>query len=221
MPATEFSEWDLVDPDELTVPESPAHRQATELIAVLAQHLLGPDHTVYRNMNWYPLDGGSAMAPDVMVLPAGTLRPRAKSHRQSSLGGPTPAVVVEVVSESDSYQGLRRKLQRYRQAGVIVYLVEVEEGPARVGRLAAADIEPIDWLGRPMLELGGLVLAEEEGGLCARLPDGTRFRRSDDVLSLLDHRAADAEAARAEAKKAQERVAQLEARLRELGVDPS
>ncbi|MFN0025792.1 MAG: Uma2 family endonuclease [Acidimicrobiales bacterium] len=223
MPATEFSERDLVDPDQLTVPESPAHRQATELIAVLAQHLLGPDQTVYRNMNWYPLDEGSAMAPDVMVLPAGTLPPRAKSHRQASVGGPNPSVVVEVLAENDPYQGFRRKLQRFRQAGVVVYLVEVDEAQPRVARQAPDNIEAIDWMGRPLPELGGLMLLEDEGRLCARLPDGTTFRSNEDVLALLKQRAANAEAvaARAEAvaTDAQARVAELEARLRALGLD--
>lgn len=79
MPAVEFDDEPFVDPDELKMPESPQHRGATDLVALLAADLLGEGHAVYREMNWYPDDGGSAVAPDIMVLPAGTLPAGAKS----------------------------------------------------------------------------------------------------------------------------------------------
>lgn len=69
MPTADLYGESFVDPDELKMPESPEHRNAAALIEQRARNLLSDDHEVYGDMNWYPLDGGQPMAPDVMVLP--------------------------------------------------------------------------------------------------------------------------------------------------------
>ena len=61
---------ELFDPDLVKMPENPRHRRIIELLAVAADRALRPEQVVYRDMNWYPLDGGTALAPDIMVLPA-------------------------------------------------------------------------------------------------------------------------------------------------------
>jgi hypothetical protein len=100
VPAVDHDDEFIVDPDDLKLPESPEHRNVTDLIAAVAEQLL-PDLSVYRDMTWYPLDGKNAIAPDVMTLPAGTVQRGMKSYRQLS-SGVLPGVAVEIASASDS-----------------------------------------------------------------------------------------------------------------------
>ena len=93
-------EW-IPNPDEVIVPEGRIHRRLSELIAAAAQRGLGAQWEVDSNLNWYPGDHGTAMAPDVMVLPTGveTIEdPIAgvSSYRQDKNGGPAPYCVVEI-----------------------------------------------------------------------------------------------------------------------------
>lgn len=203
MPAVDFDDEFLVDPDVMKEAESPAHRAAIDLIALAAQHRLGDAQRVYRDMNWYPTDGGNAVAPDALVLPAGTLDDEACSHKQASLGGPGPSVVLEVPSQTDGYAEFREKLRRYRRLGVVCYVVELGRDGCTVERWRPDAVVAEDWLDRPIPELAGLVLTVDDGALAVRLDDGG-VARSD--LELL--------------RRAEDRVAELEARLRALGVDP-
>ena len=132
MPAVRVDDESCFDQDDLKMPESPEHRRVTELIAILAEQLL-PALTVCRDMNCYPLDGGSAIAPDVMTLPAGTIGRSDKSYRQAD-GGPSPGVAIEVASESDSFPGLNAKRYRYSRLGVPAYIVTVDLGALDVIR---------------------------------------------------------------------------------------
>jgi hypothetical protein len=217
MPAVEHVEDHFLDPDELKVPESPAHRQAVDLIALLAKDLLGPAWAVYRDMNWYPPDGGNAVAPDIM-LAEGARPPRAKSYRQRDAELPWPSVVVEVPSRTDGYSSFRAKLERYRRLGVVAYVVDVEDGARSIERVDPDGDAPIPWDGRPMPQLGGLILTfDDEGALVARLSEGVFVRADEHALAHLRRQA---EAARGEAEAARARVAELEARLRALGADP-
>ncbi len=89
---------DDADPDTLKMPENPDHRRIVDAIGIAAARQLRPNTIVYRDMNWYPSDGGHAMAPDLMTLPAGVLERGAKSYRQRLVHMPCPGVVVEVAS---------------------------------------------------------------------------------------------------------------------------
>lgn len=184
----------FIDPDTVKVAEGPAHRRATDLVATLAQHLLGSGSVVYRDMNWYPTDGGNAVAPDAMVLPAGTLPDGAKSHKQASRGGPAPSVVVEVPSDTDSYASFRAKLRRYQRLGVPCYVVDIEGPECSISRLGPNDREPQPWDGEPMAELGGLVLVSTGASVLARLDDGTLIASHEELLGQLTARIAELEA---------------------------
>lgn len=213
MPALDALGEAVPNPDELKVPESPHHRRVAEAIAAAVHYQLGAAVVCYRDMNWYPLDGGSAIAPDVMVLPPGTLATRAKSYRQPA-DGPTPSVVVEIPSDSDSdsFAAFRTKLRRLQHLGPVVYVIVAEEGSAAVLRLGAGETEAVSWNGRPMQELGGVVATVDPNaaGITLHTSDGLSFDSAESLQSELVARGA-AVAARAAA---------LEARLRSLGLDP-
>jgi len=147
------------DPDTIKVPESPEHRRVVELIGVISDRLLGEEYVTYRDMNWYPSDQGAAIAPDVMVLPAGTLPEGARSYRQDKLDGPAPLVVVEVPSETNTFHDLQKKLRRYRRLGVPAYVVASEAQASCVMRQDPEDSTLTNWENQPIPELGGLRLA--------------------------------------------------------------
>ena len=208
MPATAFNDEFVPDPDELKMPESPDHREAVELIAVFAERLLSPQFEVFRDMNWYPTDAGNAVAPDVMVLPAGAMepevgQPRPKSYRQDQIGGPLPLAVIEVASETDSYPSLWAKARRYRELGVPTYLVSLEAG-CNVFLTSPQQRFPVPWVDEPIPELGGLRLSfDDDNGLVVIGPDGVRH---DSVVGAL--------------AEAERRAEALAAQLRSLGHDP-
>jgi Putative restriction endonuclease len=208
-----------VDPDEVTVPESPEHRRVVELIAATAALHLPVGTICYRNMNWYPLDGRDAVAPDVMTLPVGAVERPKRSYRQGP-SGPLPGAVVEVPSESDSFEGFRGKLFRYQRLTVPAYVV-TNTGPFAVLRLGPDNRSETPWAGKPIAELGGIAIDSDDDGVFVRMPDGQTVRRVEDITMDALGRAAEAESkaaeSRAETDAARERVAQLEARLRALG----
>jgi len=210
MPAVDVYGEFVVDPDELKVPESPQHRQISELIAIFGGRLLGPDHRVYRDMNWYPLDEGTAIAPDVMVLPAGVLPVGAKSYQQAKVGGPAPTVVFEVPSATDGYGTLHLKLARYRSLNTVAYVVAADYGPPYVSRRDPDGTALDDWDGRPIPELADLVLSQRDNEIRAETPDGLSATNVEDLLADLEANTA-ASAQRAE---------MLAEKLRALGVEP-
>ncbi len=208
MPAVDLDEEFVADPDDLKVPENPEHRRIIELIAVAAEWLV-PDVAIYRDMNWYPLDGGNAIAPDAFTLPPGTMARRAKSYKQRS-GEPLPGVAIEVVSDSDSYSKFMAKLDRYQRLGVCVYVINCELGGVGVRRLASGESDYTRWTGRPVSELGGLRIDCRDDLIVVTLPDGSTYESVKDFVSQVELEAAEAKA----------EVETLKAQLRSLGVEP-
>lgn len=225
MPAVDLELGPPVDPDELDMPESPEHDHAVYLIRYAAELYLPGGVELFSNMNWYPRDGGNAVAPDVMILPAGLLERGKKSYRPTE-HDPLPLVVVEVPSDSDSFGSFRLKVARYRRLGVLAYAVSVEGAP-EVLRSEPGD--PVDhpWSDRPIPELGGIAVGVDDLGVYVRTPVGLVARTPTELTALmLQSFRAQAEAAEAQVRAAEARaeaneaaVARLTARLRELGLD--
>jgi Putative restriction endonuclease len=215
MPAVDVDDEPFIDPDELKVPESPEHRRVAELIAVAAE-LQMTDTAVYRDMNWYPLDGGNAIAPDVMTLPDGTLPVGAKSYRQPD-GGPLPGVVIEVPSNSDAVNSFLAKTSRCQRLGVVVYMVTVEDGFVGVVRMAGVGTDYLHWTGRPIPELGNICVDVSDGEIVIRSATNQVFRRAVDMIADANQRATDADQ---RATEATNRAEALEAQLRALGAEP-
>jgi Putative restriction endonuclease len=215
MPAVDLDDQPFIDPDELKVPESPEHHRVSVLIATVAEILL-PDSAVYVDMNWYPRDGGNAVAPDVMVLPVGCLPHRAKSYKQPA-GGPVPSVVVEVASDTDSYSSFISKTARYRRLGVPTYSVTIEDDDPGVIRCSDSSSDLQAWTGRPIPELGGISIDVVDGEVAVRMPDGQLLYRAADIRSNALARAADADD---RADSAERRAAAMAEKLGALGIDP-
>lgn len=215
--ATRLVDDENFDPDTLKMPENPKHRRIIDAIGMVANHYVGAGTVVYRDMNWYPPDGGNAVAPDLMTLPAGALDPGSSSYRQSKSDLPSPGVVVEVPSPTDTYDGLSAKAARYISLGVDVYLVSTEPALGAARRLVPGTTEFVAWTGKPIEPLGGLTIEIVEGEVMVRTPDGHVFSEDSELYGrlLLAERAA-----RAEASEANARAAGFEARLRALGVEP-
>lgn len=217
MPAVDLDDELPSYPDELKMPENPLHRRVAETVAHAVHLAVGGRLDCFRDMNWYPRDGGNAIAPDVMVLPPGIVAPPAKSYRQPP-DGPTPAAVVEIPSETDSFARFRRKVQRLQALGPVVYIVVADAGTAAVLRLGPGDAEPSSWNGLPMPELGDITVTVDPGAAGVTFHTaGLSFSSSEELQDILAARAADL-ATRAADLEA--RTADLEARLRGLGIDP-
>jgi hypothetical protein len=80
------------------------------------------------------------------------------------------------------------------------------------------------WTGRPIASLGGLSIEMSEGRVAVRTPDGTLIATDVDLCNHMARAEADALAQATEAQRqtaaALERNAQIEAKLRALGVAP-
>jgi len=60
-----------------------------------------------------------------MILPADTLAPMDKSYRPDSADAPHPTMVVEVVSDSDTFSGIGAKVGRYLRLGVPCLVIDL------------------------------------------------------------------------------------------------
>lgn len=189
------------DPDDVKMPESPEHRRVIDAIGIVASRLLGPDLVVYRDMNWYPTDGGNAVAPDLMVLPASAFVER--SYKQPA-DGPVPSVVVEVPSGSDGYTDFLAKAARYQRLGVCCYTVITESGVCSVRRSVPGEGgSSTMWTGEPIVELGGLRVDVSDDQIVVITPTGDVLVHDSDLVEV-----------------AEKRAAELEARLRAAGIEP-
>jgi Putative restriction endonuclease len=205
---------DDADPDTLKVPENPDHRRIVDAIGIVAARQLRPNTVVYRDMNWYPSDGGHAMAPDLMTLPAGVLERGAKSYQQRLAHLPGPGVVIEVPSNTDTFDGLRAKAARCNALGVEVYVISTDPTVGAALRFAPGDGEFIIWTGKPIVPLGGLSIEVVGSDVMVRTAEGLLISADIDLITLV-------ETERDEAlRSALTRAAELEAQLRALGAEP-
>jgi hypothetical protein len=197
---------DDLDPDTVKVPENPEHRRIVDAIGIVASRCLLPHTMVYRDMNWYPPDNGTAVAPDIMTLPVGALPRAAKA------------------SPTDSFDGMRAKSVRCGALGVDVYIVSTDPLVGGAMRLAPGSTEFVNWTGKPIGPLGGLSIEMTEGHVAVRTPEGMLISTDTELLTMLAESRAAAETmaavAQAEAAEARSRALELEGKLRALGIDP-
>ncbi len=203
----ELAEWvddPELDPDLQKVTESVDHREAVDLIALSATLLMPDDLRVVRDLNWYPTDDRSVfLAPDIMVVPRMSLGEHAKSYRQMEMGGGPPLVALEVPSHTNTVPKFSAKIRRINSYGVVAYVVEVDPEAQAILRYEAPSIAPTDWAGRPIPELGGIMLDFADDALRCTNPDGLVATSFDEIVTANVHRAEE-----------------LETKLRALGHDP-
>jgi hypothetical protein len=197
------------------MPESPEHRRVIDAIGIVASRLLGKDVVVYRDMNWYPTDGGNAVAPDLMVLPSNTFVER--SYKQPA-DGPVPSVVVEVPSASDGYTDFLQKAARYQRLGVCCYSVITGSGVCSVLRsMPGEGTANTVWTGEPIAELGGLRIDVANDRIVVVTPTGDVLVHDSDLVEAAEQRMTEADQRTTQAER---RVSELEARLRAAGIKP-
>ncbi|MGV3723970.1 MAG: Uma2 family endonuclease [Actinomycetota bacterium] len=188
-----------------------------------------PDVFVAGDLLWYPVEGEPAIrvAPDVMVA-FGRPKGYRGSYRQWEEGGVPPQVVFEVISPGNTILELFRKLRFYEQRGVeeCYYLDPAAGSASGWRREGPAFVEIAEMNGWVSTRLG-IHFQVEEGRLTLLHADGEPFhnwttlareRNAERQRAEAERQRAEAERQRAEAER--QRANRLEARLRELGLDP-
>lgn len=193
------------------------------------------DVFVAGNLLWYPVEGDNKLrqAPDVMVV-FGRPKDDRGSYRQWEENQIPPQVVFEVLSPGNRFGEMLRKLSFYQHYGVEEYYIFDPDrleltGLLRMGNSLEVieDILQPDWIS-PRL---GIRFQLTSDNLEIYRPDGGRFLTYVELgqRAEAEKQRAEAEKQRAEAALAQleqertlrqqdqQRIAQLEAKLRELG----
>ncbi len=185
---------------------------------------------------WYPVEGDNKLrqAPDVLVV-FGRPKGDRGSYRQWQEGNIAPQVVFEILSPGSRFGEMLRKLEFYQRYGVEEYYLYDPDsleltGLRRVGEKLELLESMAGWVS-PRLQIRFQLT---EAGLEIYRPDGERFLTYVELAQQRDaeHQRAESEHQRAEAALAQldqeriqreqdqERMTALEAKLRELRVEP-
>lgn len=174
------------------------------------------------NLLWYPLEGSNKIrcAPDVMVI-FGRPKGDRGSYQQWREDNISPQVVFEILSPGNTVKEMIEKYKFYQRYGVDEYYLYDPDGGELTGWLRSGnELETIEemlgWVS-PRL---GIRFELYEGELVIYRPDGERFATYVELAQRAEQ--AEARAEQTEALLEQERLqAQaLEAKLRELGIDP-
>jgi Uma2 family endonuclease len=195
-----------------------------------------PEVFVAGDLLWYPVEGDNKLrqAPDVLVV-FGRPKGDRGSYRQWQEGNIAPQVVFEILSPGNRFGEMLRKLEFYQRYGVEEYYVYDPDAVELTGLLRAGEkLELIDaingWVS-PRLQIR-FELTDSEWVIYR--PDGERFLTYVELAQQRDaeRQRAESEHQRAEAALAQlaqeriqreqnqERMTALEAKLREMGVEP-
>jgi Uma2 family endonuclease len=185
-----------------------------ENLEILFAH--DPQVFVAGDLLWYPVQGRPdiRVAPDAMVV-FGRPKGDRGSYQQWVEENVTPQVVFEILSPGNTVLEMNRKLLFYQHYGVLEYYL-YDPDSINLGGFIRGDgsiLEEISEMQGWVSPQLGIRFELVESDLVLYRPDGRRFLTSVE----LDQRA---EQERDRADSAQAQVNRLEARLRELGVDP-
>lgn len=174
-----------------------------------------PKVFVAGDLLWYPVhrDNKTRQAPDAMVAFG---RPKGKrgSYQQWKEDNIPPQVVFEILSPGNTLKEMAKKLQFYNRYGVEEYYIYNPDTIDLTGWLRSDDgLEVIDamegWVS-PRLGIR-FEIADE---LQIFSPSGEQFTTSVELAQQKEQE-------RLRAEQAEARLQMLEARLRELGIDPN
>jgi len=173
-----------------------------------------PNVFVAGDLLWYPVEGDNKtrQAPDAMVV-FGRPKGDRGSYQQWKEENIPPQVVFEILSPGNTLKEMAKKLQFYNRHGVEEYYIYNPDTVDLTGwwrsDLGLEVIDPIEGWVSPRLGIR-FEMAEE---LQIFAPSGDRFMTSVELAQLREQE-------RQRAEQAEARVKMLEARLRELGIDP-
>lgn len=157
---------------------------------------------------WYPVEGNNKLcqAPDALVVFG---RPKGKrgSYKQWEEDNLPPQVVFKVLSPRNTLKEMAKKLQFYDRYGVEeYYLYDPDRLDLNGWQRSETRLNVIEQMNGWVSPRLGIRFEMTDSGLEIYRPDGRKFLTPVE----LDQRAQEAE----------QRVQRLEARLRELGIDP-
>jgi Uma2 family endonuclease len=212
---------ELVTEDDTPANTILAEKQQRLLTEPLYSSWTGPGegrpYLALANVGWFYALRKPPLVPDVLfsldTAPAGDLRTKeGHSYYQWLMGGKPPDVVIEIVSDrrggEESY-----KLRMYARLGVLFYVI----------------YDPRDVLGGGVLRALALQRGKYEAinpawfpevGLELTLWEGTFEAQADTWLRWCDQAGRVIPTGAERADVATDKVKRLEARLRELGIDP-
>jgi Uma2 family endonuclease len=202
------------------------------------------DVFVAGDLLWYPVEGDSGIcqAPDIMVV-FGRPKGDRGSYKQWEEDQIAPQVVFEILSPANRFGQMLRKLEFYRQYGVEEYYIYDPNKVELTGLLRSGEdlslIDDLNGWSSPRLQIRFQLTPET---LEIYRPDGERFLTYVELAQQRDaeRQRAEAERQRAEAERQraetaltqlqqertlreqeQQRIAALEARLRQFGIEPN
>lgn len=203
-----------------------------------------PNVFVAGDLLWYPVEGNSSLnrAPDVMVAFG---RPKGKrgSYLQWLEDNIAPQVVFEILSPNNTLTEMGKKFQFYDRYGVEEYYLYDPAKADLSGWLRSESklqvIEPIEGWISPRLGIHFDLSGEElqiygpDGGKFLTFVELDRLRQQERQEKELAQQQAETERQRAETERQraeqaetelqqeQQRRQAMEARLREMGIDPN
>lgn len=188
-----------------------------------------PDVFVAGDLFWYPVEGDpkTRTAPDAMVA-IGRPKGYRGSYKQWEEGGIAPQVVFEVLSPGNRGPEMSRKLKFYERFGVEEYIIYDPDDNILTGYLRAGGqlvtIDKMDGWESPRL---GIRFDMSDNPLKIYSPDGQLFLtftelelRRRELASERDDLASQRDDLERQLEEQRERTRRLEAKLRDLGIEP-
>ncbi|MCP2729576.1 Uma2 family endonuclease [Limnofasciculus baicalensis] len=232
---------DIIYPDSDGEPMADNTKQFDLIVAIKLglELLFANDNTIFvaGNLLWYPIEGDNKtrIAPDVMVI-FGREKGDRGSYQQWRENNIAPQVVFEILSPGNRLKEMINKYRFYQRYGVEeYYLYDPDEGELigclRGGNELEAIEEMAGWVS-PRLGIRFEIL---EGELVIYRPDGEPFTNYVELAQQLEQQRQEKEQQRQEKEQERQRAEEaesllqeerhrsqtLEAKLRELGINPN
>ncbi len=161
-----------------------------------------PDVFVAGDLLWYPVEGRPDIrrAPDVMVA-IGRPKGDRGAYLQWEEGGQPPQVVFEILSPSNTFSEMARKLEFYERYGVSeYYVIDPQHGDVAGWVRQGERLHVIDDMNGWSSPLLGVRFTVTDEGVTLFYPDGRPFLTFEEVVRA---RAEAEERAQREAERAQ------------------
>jgi hypothetical protein len=210
---------DLVTEDNAPVDSIFTEKQQRLLTEPLYSSWAGPDperpFLAQADVGWFHTVSQPPLVPNALLsldaAPAGNLRAKEGRSYFQWLIGKAPEVVIEIVSDRGGEEDI--KMRAYARLGVLFYVIFdpddlLQGGVLRAFVLERARYEPVEprWL--------------PEVGLGLKLWRGNFEGQTQEWLRWCDREGRVIPTGAERAKEATEKVKRLEARFRELGIEP-
>ena len=204
---------DIIYPDSDGEPMADNTRQFNLIVAIKLglELLFTNDNTIFvaGNLLWYPIEGDNKtrIAPDVMVI-FGRPKGDRGSYQQWREDNIAPQVVFEILSPGNRIKEMINKYRFYQRYGVEeYYLYDPDEGELTGWLRGGNELEAIEEMAGWVSPRLGIRFEILEGELVIYRPDGEAFASYVELAQRLEQE--------------KQRSQSLEAKLRELGIDPN